>query len=110
MNGNSTTTESASGSDEFGGMKEISRLLSKVDDAHLIWDFFECLFTQAELRDFTKRWVLVKEISEGIPQRDISIKHGLSLCKITRGSRELKKQNSAFVKMLEKLKELEQNN
>ena len=100
MNENNTkqTTENR---DMCKGLKEISALLAKVNDADLIWDFFECLFTEAERRDFSNRWLLVKEISNGVPQREISQKYGLSLCKITRGSRELKKDNSAFVKMLE---------
>ncbi len=43
-----------------------------------------------------KRWALVKELSHGTAQRRIAEDLGLSLCKITRGSRELKKEGSAF--------------
>jgi hypothetical protein len=43
----------------------------------------------------------VKEIARGTPQREIAKDLGLSLCKITRGSRELKKEGSPFRKMLE---------
>jgi len=36
-------------------------------------------------------------------QRKIAEELGLSLCKITRGSRELKKEGSAFKALLERL-------
>ena len=48
----------------------------------------------------TKRWELVKLIDDGMSQRNIAKELGLSLCKITRGSRELKKENSAFKRMI----------
>ena len=57
----------------------------------------------AEKEDFAKRWLIVKEIKNGSTQREIAKKFGMSLCKITRASKELKKENSAFVRMLEKL-------
>lgn len=82
---------------------EICALLSRIQDEKLIFDFFECLFTRAELRDFAKRWSLVKELGEGTTQREIARKYSISLCNITRGSRELKKDNSAFRKLLEML-------
>ena len=45
-------------------------------------------------------------IDKGTTQREIARKFGMSLCKITRGSRELKKQNSAFRRFLELAKKL----
>lgn len=85
-------------------VKEICTLLAKVDDPDLIYDFFGCLFTPAERKDFANRWHLVKELSNGVTQREIAKKYRMSLCNITRGSRELKKDNSAFKKFLELLK------
>ncbi|HPN10625.1 MAG TPA: Trp family transcriptional regulator, partial [Spirochaetota bacterium] len=52
---------------------------------------------------------LVKLLHEGMSQRKIAERLGLSLCKITRGSRELKKSRSPFKAMLEKLQELSKN-
>lgn len=86
--------------------EEICRLLAGVDDEKFIDDFFLCLFTPAERRDFANRWLLVKEINKGTTQREIARKFGMSLCKITRGSRELNKKDSAFRKMLERLSSL----
>lgn|SRR5574344_1686856 len=84
---------------------EICTLLSQVEDPKLIYEFFGCLFTPAERKDFANRWHLVKELNAGTTQREIAKKYGMSLCNITRGSRELKKDNSAFKKFLELLKE-----
>lgn len=79
---------------------EMSRALAATDDPELIQEFLYSLFTKAEADEIAKRWALVKRIGEGIPQRAIAAELGLSLCKITRGSRELKKEGSAFKRML----------
>jgi TrpR family transcriptional regulator, trp operon repressor len=84
-------------------MREICCLLADMHDPVFTYDFFECLFTPAELKDFSNRWLLVKEIRKGTTQREIARMFGMSLCKITRGSRELKKENSAFRRMLDML-------
>ncbi|GEM_PF-147018 len=80
---------------------EMSRALSGSDPA-LVEQFLYSLFTPSEADEMAKRWALVKRIAEGIPQRDIAKELGLSLCKITRGSRELKKEDSSFKRMLER--------
>jgi len=72
-------------------------------DAALIEQFFYQLFTAAEADEMAKRWALVKELAHGTPQRKIASQLGLSLCKITRGSKELKKPGSAFRQLLDKL-------
>lgn len=83
---------------------ELCSLIKKADDVELTYDFFNCLFTKAELKEFSQRWLLVKEIAAGTTQREIAKKYGMSLCKITRGSKELNKPESAFRKMLDVLK------
>ncbi|HHU37331.1 MAG TPA: transcriptional regulator [Treponema sp.] len=81
--------------------QELSTALALAKDPVLIGDFLECLLTPTELQDVTTRWALVREIDDGITQREISKNLGLSLCKITRGSRELKKDDSPFKKMID---------
>jgi TrpR family transcriptional regulator, trp operon repressor len=78
---------------------EMSSALSGADPK-LIEDFLYCLFTPSEADEIAKRWALVKEIASGRPQREIAKDLGLSLCKITRGSRELKKEDSAWKRVL----------
>lgn len=84
-------------------IKEICHLICKADDEQFTYDFFRCLFTSPECKDFANRWLLVKEIENGTTQREIAKKFGMSLCKITRGSKELSKPDSAFRKALELL-------
>jgi TrpR family trp operon transcriptional repressor len=82
-------------------LSELAATLATTTDSGLIKDFLRCLLTPAETADIAARWALVKALDQKIPQREIAKKLGLSLCKITRGSRELKKPDSAFQKMLE---------
>lgn len=90
-------------------LREMCLLIAENNDPQTIYDFFECLFTPAELKDFAMRWLLVKEIDKGTTQRDIARKFGMSLCKITRGSRELKKPDSAFRRFLDLAEKLHKN-
>jgi TrpR family trp operon transcriptional repressor len=82
---------------------ELARLLSGAGESALVEDFLRCLLTPAEIADIAGRWALVKALRQKISQREIAKDLGVSLCKITRGSRELKKPDSAFVRILEKL-------
>ena len=81
-------------------VEELCHLIMKSGDEKFLREFCECLFTRAERVDFAKRWQLVKEIEKGVTQREIAKKYAMSLCKITRGSKELAKPDSAFRKML----------
>ncbi len=98
---------SLEGEENVDAIKEICKLLAGIDDEELIESFFNCLFTSAELKDFANRWHLVKELDAGTTQREIARKYGMSLCNITRGSKELKKEDSAFRSMLRILNETE---
>lgn len=80
---------------------EMAATLAATGDPVLIEEFLYSLLTKAEADEIAKRWALVKRIAEGVPQRTIASELGLSLCKITRGSRELKKADSPFRRMLE---------
>lgn len=80
--------------------EELCTLIAKTSDKVLIKEFFNCLFTQKEITDWVKRWMLVKDINDGETQREIAKKYNMSLCKITRGSRELKKEGSAFMEFI----------
>jgi TrpR family trp operon transcriptional repressor len=83
---------------------ELACTLATINDGELIESFLRCLLTPAETADIASRWALVKALGDNIPQREIARNLGISLCKITRGSRELKKPNSAFERILALLK------
>jgi len=80
---------------------ELSRAFAATSDPEFIESFLRSLLTPAETADVAARWALVKALDRKTPQREIAKELGLSLCKITRGSRELKKQDSPFRRMLE---------
>ena len=82
-------------------LKELSLTLSRVKDSALIEEFLRCLLTPAKIADIAGRWALVKALRDKTSQREIAKDLGVSLCKITRGSRELKKRDSAFARILE---------
>ncbi|MDR2900192.1 MAG: trp operon repressor [Treponema sp.] len=83
---------------------ELAQALAKVNDPELIRSFLQGLLTPSERADIAARWALVKELENKVPQREIAKKLGLSLCKITRGSRELKKEDSPFKKLFDSLR------
>jgi len=81
-------------------LNELAEALAREDNPRLIKDFLESLLTKNEVSDISSRWTLVRLIDRGMSQRTISRELGLSLCKITRGSRELKKEDSPFAHMI----------
>ncbi len=86
-------------------IEELSTVLAKTTEKEWIRRFLYDLLTPSEIREIAGRWLLVREIDRGTTQREIARKYSLSLCKITRGSRELKKPDSAFRYMIHMLKE-----
>ena len=82
-------------------MREIAQSLAAAGDAVLIRRFLESILTPREREEIAGRWELVKLLSRGESQRHVARRLGMSLCKITRGSRELKKKDSAFKAMLD---------
>jgi TrpR family trp operon transcriptional repressor len=81
-------------------LHEIARVLAKTHDAKTISAFLAGILTANEIAEISSRWELVKLLEQGQSQRRISRKLKLSLCKITRGSHELKKKDSAFRHMI----------
>ncbi len=84
-------------------IRELCKIFTTTDE-ELVYNFIKCLFTPAEIKDIANRWLLVKEIDKGTTQRDIAKMFGMSLCKITRGSKELSKPDSAFRIILDTIK------
>lgn len=78
---------------------EVVLSIKKLDE---LKDFFDDIFTPAELDDISLRWKLLKDLHKGMTQRKIAEKYGISLCKITRGSKVLKNKNSVVLKVLDR--------
>jgi TrpR family trp operon transcriptional repressor len=82
-------------------VNEIAEALAAIRDAELVRRFLESILTPREREEIAGRWELVKLLNRGESQRHVAKRLGMSLCKITRGSRELKKRDSAFKAVLE---------
>ena len=88
-------------------LEEISTILNAMDNSQDIDIFLTQLLTPTEQSMIQRRWELVKLLYNGIPQREIASKLGMSLCKVTRGAKELKKEDSIFRQILEKTGDVE---
>ncbi len=76
--------------------EELVDIFSKEKDRKQVRKLFEEILTPAELEDISKRWFIMKELYRGKPQRKIAKEMEVSLCKITRGARILKKDDSKY--------------
>ena len=83
------------------GAHELEEIFADITDYQEMIAFFEEIFTPKELRDLTLRWQLLKELHEGQTQRSIASRYRISLCKITRGSKILKKKGSTARRILD---------
>ena len=81
---------------------ELASALASLTKPNDVERFFEDVFTRAETRDIALRWRIFQLLDEGLPQREIGERLGVSLCKITRGSRFLKDPESVVRKILER--------
>lgn len=79
---------------------ELADILVDIQDREFMVRFLSEILTPAEIDTLVLRWESVKLLNQGMPQREISKQLGISLCKITRGSRELKKHTSAIKQIL----------
>nr|WP_320013332.1 Trp family transcriptional regulator [uncultured Desulfobacter sp.] len=83
--------------------QELLEVILSIENKDELDLFFEEIFTPAELSDLSLRWKLLKDLHAGMTQRKIAEKYGISLCKITRGSKVLKKNGSVALKVLDSM-------
>ncbi len=80
---------------------DLLKVFTEITDPGQMETFCREIFSSKELKDLALRWQLLKELHEGQPQRRIAARHRISLCKITRGSKILKQENSVTKKILD---------
>ena len=80
----------------------VSTLQTVSPSKALLREFLRDLLTPAEYRDVALRWRIINMLAKGTPQRDIAESLGVSLSKITRGSREMLDEAGGFAKALKK--------
>ncbi len=84
-------------------IREISKILADLASADEVEKFLYEVLTDNERRDLSLRWELMKKLYAGVPQRSIASELGISLCKITRGSKILKSGDSVTGRILASL-------
>jgi TrpR family trp operon transcriptional repressor len=84
---------------------DIVKILAQEDNEKVIRQFLEAILTPNEIETITSRWKLVCMLKSGMTQREIAKELGVSLCKITRGSRELKFGPKSFRTLVKKYME-----
>ena len=81
-------------------MMEVAEAFASLKTADEVRRFLGEICTPSECRDIALRWLLMKELLNGVPQRTIAKHLGLSLCKITRGSKYMKDETSPFRRLV----------
>lgn len=87
-------------------IKDVAKVLQKLDSLDDISAFLEQLLTEQEKEMIPRRWEAVKLLYKNVPQREVASQLGMSLCKVTRGAKELKRSTSIFKTILENYPEL----
>ena len=79
---------------------EIANLITTLNTKKDICNFMIEILTESELETLSKRWCILKKLSQGSTQREISKEFNVSLCKVTRGAKILKNKNAIITKYL----------
>ncbi len=83
-------------------LHELAQVLAEIDDTDLMTKFLQEILTPSEMKDISLRWRLLRDLHAGKTQRDIAADYRMSLCKITRGSKILKKDGSVTRQLLQR--------
>jgi TrpR family trp operon transcriptional repressor len=84
----------------ISGIKGIIKTLCRIDSPREMESFLREILTLREYHDLALRWELMRRLEEGHTQRQIAFDLKISLCKITRGSKILKKSGSVTKRYL----------
>ncbi len=83
---------------------ELYELFASISSEKEAEKLMQDILTPQELASVAERWQLVQMLHTGMPQRKIAKKLGISISKITRGSRQMQYGSGGFERFLEKLK------
>lgn len=83
--------------------KDLYELFCSIDDPKEAKMLLADLLTPNELESVAERWQEIQLLAKGIMQREISKKLGISISKVTRGSRMLQYGSGGFMHFLKKL-------
>ena len=83
-------------------VKELAETIASIKGSSLAESFLHNIITPSELEEISKRLQIVKLLLEGMPQREVAKKLGVSMGTVSRGSRELKYGADGFKKVLQR--------
>ena len=78
----------------------LMKAIAEINDPEKVANLLDEILTPNEMKDLLLRWKLMEMLKSGISQRKIASQLGVSLCKITRGSKILKDKNSVMNEIL----------
>ncbi|MDA1209272.1 MAG: Trp family transcriptional regulator [bacterium] len=84
--------------------RELYELFAALNSEKEAADFLKDILTPQELDSVVERWQEVQLLAQGVPQRKIAEQLGISISKITRGSRALQYGTGGLKRMLKKMK------
>jgi TrpR family trp operon transcriptional repressor len=90
----------SSGGDMDTNYEDLIKVFASTTDVQDMQRLLEEMLTPNERKDLLLRWNLMKDLYRGLPQREIAASYGISLCKITRGSKILKQKDSYCKRLL----------
>lgn len=85
-------------------LADLYRLFASVENEKEAEMLIKDILTPQEIESLAERWQLIQALDAGKPQRDIAEKLGISISKITRGSRMMQYGEGGFKHFLKKLK------
>ena len=80
-------------------IEEISDIVSKLKKEE-VEQFFKELLTTSEITTLSRRWRILKMLSNNCTQREVAKELQVGLCKVTRGARILKDTKSITRKII----------
>ena len=75
------------------GKEDLIDIVLSIKDKDALKSFIDDMFTEREVDDVVQRYLLMDDLYKGKSQRDIARDRSMSLCKIARGSKMLKKKD-----------------
>lgn len=87
---------------DMNNIEEIADIILDLNSKDEIQQFLSELLTDTEISTLSKRWRILKMLSQNLTQREISKELNVSLCKVTRGAKILKDKNAIVTRLFNK--------